>query len=115
MSNNQQLMNILKNCGENNSLRNANTNLYIVVGITLIAVIYITPMVISVMKENRETKNLNKITLSRSNYFERLSESRGTELYRIANAFSEMEKQLIQCQNNMIGQSGKNSGIPSEG
>jgi len=50
MSNNQQLMNILKNCGENNSLRHANTNLFIVVGITLIAVIYITPKVISVMK-----------------------------------------------------------------
>lgn len=108
-------MNILKNCGENNSLRHANTNLYIVVGITLIAVIYITPKVISVMKENRETMNLYKSTLSKSNHFERLSESRGTELYRIVNAFSEMEKQLIQCQNNMIGHSDKNSGAPNEG
>jgi len=53
--------------------------------------------------------------LSKSNHFERLSESRGTELYRIVNAFSETEKQLIQCQNNMIGQSDKNSGAPNEG
>lgn len=115
MSNNQELMSILKNCGENDSLRRTNTNLYLVAGVTIIAVIYLTPKVISVVKENRETKNLYKSTLSRSNYFEMLAESRGVELARIAKVVSDLEKQLIQCHNNTIGQSGKSSGISDEG
>ena len=54
MSSNLQLMNILKNCAANNTLRKTNTNLYIAIGCTLIAVIYLTPKLISVMKESKE-------------------------------------------------------------
>jgi hypothetical protein len=115
MSNNQQLMNILKNCHENNSLRKANTNLYILVGFSLIAFIYIVPKIISVMKENRVKENLYKTALSKSNYLERLTESQSTELAQTKNVLRQLEKQLAQYRNNTISQSSKTSGTPSEG
>jgi len=113
MSSNQQLMNILKNCAENKSLKKTNTNLYIAIGCTLIAVIYLTPKLITVMKESREKEKLYRGALSSLNYFEQLAESQAVELARNKSILGEVEKKLIQCQNNRNGQSAKNSGTTS--
>ena len=114
MTSNQQLMNILKNCAANSSLKKTNTNLYIAIGCTLIAVIYLTPKLISVMKESKEKENLYKSTLSRLNYLERLTLSQSTELAQTKNVLRGLEKQLVQCESNRIGQSSKKSGTPIE-
>jgi len=104
MTNNQQLMSILRNVGENKQLKDKTIVLACLLGVAVVTAIVLVPKYTEAIKDN------NRIRLSNKGFSSALSIARSeleiskAEKRKIAEYANQMEKENIQLKNDRIGQ-----------
>lgn len=104
MTNNQQLMSILRNVGENKQLKDTTIVLACLLGVAVVTAIVLVPKYTEAIRDN------NRLKLSNREFSSALSIARSeleilkAEKRKIAEYANQMEKENIQLKNDRIGQ-----------
>lgn len=104
MTNNQQLMSILSNVGENKQLKDSTIILACLLGAVVVTAIVLVPKYTEAVRDNKRLRLSNREL--RSNLYAVRSELEvsNAENKRIKNYAGQMEKENIQLKNDRIGQ-----------
>ena len=105
MTNNQQIMSILGNAGENKQLKDSTIILACLLGFTVITAIVLIPKYAEAVGDNKRLRLSNKELRSTLNAVRSELEISNAEIKRIAKYANQIEKENIQLKNNKIGQS----------
>ena len=104
MTNNQQLMSILSNAGENRQLKDSTIILACIVGVAVVAAVVLVPKYTEAIGENKRLK-LNNREIRSALYFAKSElEISKSEREKISIYASQIEKENIQLKNDRIGQ-----------
>ena len=105
MTNNQQLMSLLGNAGENKQLKGSTITLACFLGVTVITTIVLISKYTEAADDNKRLRLSNKELRSSLNAVRSELEISNAEKKRIAKHATQMEKENIQLKNDKIGQS----------
>ena len=104
MTNNQQLMSILTNVGENKQLKDSTIILACIVGVAVVAAVVLVPKYTEAIGENKRLKLTNREIRSALYLAKSDLEISNSEREKISSYASRIEKENIQLKNDMIGQ-----------
>lgn len=104
MTNNQQLMSILTNVGENKQLKDSTIILACIVGVAVVAAVVLVPKYTKSIDENKRLKLINSEIRSALYFAKSELEISKSEREKISTYASQIEKENIQLKNDMIGQ-----------
>ena len=104
MTNNQQLMSILTNVGENKQLKDSTIILACIVGVAVVAAVVLVPKYTKSIDENKRLKLINREIRSSLYFAKSELEISKSEREKISTYASQIEKENIQLKNDMIGQ-----------
>jgi hypothetical protein len=104
MTNNQQLMSILSNVGENKQLKDSTIILACIVGIAVVAAVVLVPKYTKSIDENKQLKLINREIRSSLYFVKSELEISKSEREKISTYASQIEKENIQLKNDRISQ-----------
>ena len=104
MTNNQQLMSILSNAGENRQLKDSTIILACIVGVAVVAAVVLVPKYTKSIDENKQLKLINGEIRSSLYFVKSELEISKSEREKISNYASQIEKENIQLKNDRIRQ-----------
>ena len=104
MTNNQQLMSILTNVGENKQLKDSTIILACIVGVAVVAAVVLVPKYTKSIDENKQLKLINGEITSSLYFVKSELEISKSERKKISNYVSQIEKENIQLKNDRIRQ-----------
>ena len=104
MTNNQQLMSILSNVGENKQLKDSTIILACIVGVAVVAAVVLVPKYTKSIDENKQLKLINREIRSSLYFVKSELEISKSEREKISNYASQIEKENIQLKNDRIRQ-----------
>jgi hypothetical protein len=104
MTNNQQLMSILSNVGENKQLKDSTIILACIVGVAVVAAVVLVPNYTKSIDENNQLKLINREIRSSLYFVKSELEISKSEREKISNYATQMEKENIQLKNDRISQ-----------
>lgn len=104
MTNNQQLLSILSNVGENKQLKDSTIILACIVGVAVVAAVVLVPKYTKSIDENKQLKLINGEIRSSLYFVKSELEISKSEREKISNYASQIEKENIQLKNDMIRQ-----------
>ena len=104
MTNNQQLMSILRNAGENRQLKDTTIILACIVGVAVVAAVVLVPKYTEAIGENKRLKSTNREIRSALYFAKSELEISKSERERISIYAGQIEKENIQLKNDRIGQ-----------
>ena len=103
MTNNQQLLSILSNVGENKQLKDSTIILACIVGVAVVAAVVLVPKYTKSIDENKQLKLINGEIRSSLYFVKSELEISKSEREKISNYASQIEKENIQLKNDRIG------------
>lgn len=104
MTNNQQLMSILRNVGENKKLKDTTIVLACLLGVAVVTTIVLVPKYTKAIRDNNRLKLSNREFSSALSFARSELEISNAEKRKIAEYANQMEKENIQLKNDRIGQ-----------
>ena len=104
MTNNQQLLSILSNVGENKQLKDSTIILACIVGVAVVAAVVLVPKYTKSIDENKQLKLINGEIRSSLYFVKSELEISKSEREKISNYASQIEKENIQLKNDRIRQ-----------
>ena len=104
MTNNQQLMSILSNVGENKQLKDSTIILACIVGVAVVAAVVLVPKYTKSIDENKQLKLINREIRSSLYFVKSELEISKSEREKISTYASQIEKENIQLKNDRISQ-----------
>ena len=104
MTNNQQLMSILSNVGENKQLKDSTIILACIVGVAVVAAVVLVPKYTKSIGENKQLKLINREIRSSLYFVKSELEISKSEREKISTYASQIEKENIQLKNDRIRQ-----------
>jgi len=104
MTNNQQLMSILRNAGENRQLKDTTIILACIVGVAVVAAVVLVPKYTEAIGENKRLKSTIREIRSALYFAKSELEISKSERERISIYAGQIEKENIQLKNDRIGQ-----------
>ncbi len=104
MTNNQQLMSILSNVGENKQLKDSTIILACIVGVAVVVAVVLVPKYTKSIDENKQLKLINGEIRSSLYFVKSELEISKSEREKISNYVSQIEKENIQLKNDRIRQ-----------
>ena len=104
MTNNQQLMSILSNVGENKQLKDSTIILACIVGVAVVAAVVLVPKYTKSIDENKQLKLINREIRSSLYFVKSELEISKSEREKISSYASQIEKENIQLKNDRIRQ-----------
>jgi hypothetical protein len=104
MTNNQQLMSILSNAGENRQLKDSTIILACIVGVAVVAAVVLVPKYTEAIGENKRLKLTNREIRSALYFAKSELEISKSEREKISIYAGQIEKENIQLKNDRIGQ-----------
>lgn len=104
MTNNQQLMSILSNVGENKQLKDSTIILACIVGVAVVAAVVLVPKYTKSIDENKQLKLINREIESAFYFTKSELEISKSEREKISIYASQIEKENIQLKNDRIMQ-----------
>ena len=104
MTNNQQLMSILSNVGENKQLKDSTIILACIVAVAVVAAVVLVPKYTKSIDENKRLKLINGEIRSSLYFVKSELEISKSEREKISTYASQIEKENIQLKNDRIRQ-----------
>lgn len=104
MTNNQQLMSILSNVGENKQLKDSTIILACIVGVAVVAAVVLVPKYTKSIGENKRLNLINREIRSSLYFVKSELEISKSEREKISTYASQIEKENIQLKNDRIRQ-----------